>query len=236
MSGRGKLPAVEASSGDPGRARCSAGGAGQCRQQAGDDWRAGLPILSGKLVTLRELELRDAASLFAMLTTEEVSRFISPPPALVDGFERFITLSAQRRIQGSWACFGVTLRGFDTAIGLFQIRAIEPRCGTAEWGFAIGSPFWGTGIFKESAELVVDFVFDRMGAHRLEARAEVSNGRGKRALQKMGAVQEGVLRKSFLRDGRYRDQVLYAIVEDDWRASRGALETLAMASMSVSIH
>src|SRR5262249_45320294 len=51
------------------------------------DWRAGLPVLSNKGVTLRELRITDAQSLFAMLTTEEVSRFISPPPTTIEGFE-----------------------------------------------------------------------------------------------------------------------------------------------------
>src|SRR5207249_1114361 len=98
----------------------------------------------------------------------------------------------------------------------------EPGLVTAEWGFAIGSPFWGTGVFQESAELVLEFTFETMGVHRLEARAAVLNGRGNGALLKLGAVQEGILRKSFLRNGRHLDQVLYAIVEDDWRASRDA--------------
>ena len=110
--------------------------------------------------------------------------------------------------------------GFDTAIGIFQVRETEPGFGTAEWGFAIGSPFWGTGVFEEGAELVLEFAFDTIGVHRLEARAAVQNGRGNGALLKVGAVQEGVLRKSFLRNGEYLDQVLYAIVEDDWRESR----------------
>ena len=108
----------------------------------------------------------------------------------------------------------------DTAIGIFQVRETEPGFGTAEWGFAIGSPFWGTGVFQEGAELVLEFTFETLGVHRLEARAAVRNGRGNGALLKVGAVQEGILRKSFLRNGRYLDQVLYAIVEDDWRASR----------------
>jgi RimJ/RimL family protein N-acetyltransferase len=54
----------------------------------------------------------------------------------------------------------------------------------------------------------------------LEARAAVRNGRGIGALLKLGAVQEGVLRKSLLRNGEYLDQVLCAIVDGDWRASR----------------
>ena len=111
------------------------------------DWRQALPVLTGSMVTLRELRLSDAPSLLAMLSTEEVSRFISPPPTTVEGFERFI----------AWT--------------------------------------------------------------HLE-RAAVANGRGNGALRKVGAVQEGVLRKSFLRNGEYLDQTLWTILDDDWRRSR----------------
>jgi RimJ/RimL family protein N-acetyltransferase len=184
------------------------------------DWRNGLPVLAGKQVVLRELRTGDAAALFTLLTTEEVSRFISPPPTTVEGFERFIAWTQRQRAAGVYACFAVTLKGYDTAIGIFQVRQTESGFATGEWGFALGSPFWGTGIFSEGAELVLEFVFDTIGVHRLEARAAVKNGRGNGALCKLGAVQEGVLRKSFLKNGEYLDQVLYAIVEDDWRGSR----------------
>jgi RimJ/RimL family protein N-acetyltransferase len=49
----------------------------------------------------------------------------------------------------------------------------------------------------------------------MEARAAVENGRGNNALRKIGAVQEGILRKSFLRNGRYLDQALWAILPED---------------------
>lgn len=190
------------------------------------DWRQGLPVLAGSQVTLRDLRMSDAASLFSLLTTEEVTRFISPPPTSVEGFERFIEWALTQRAAGSYACFAVTVQGYDTAIGIFQVRETERRFGTAEWGFALGSPFWGTGVFVEGARLVQEFAFETLRVHRLEARAAVRNGRGNRALQKVGAVQEGILRKSFLRNGEYLDQVLYAIVDDDWRVSRGhRLET-----------
>ena len=183
------------------------------------DWQRGLPVLTGEQVRLRELRASDAPSLFSLLTTQEVARFISPPPSTVEGFERFIAWTLRQRTAGTYACFAVTLKGFDTAIGIFQVRETEPGFGTAEWGFAIGSAFWGTGLFEESAQLVLEFAFDTLDVHRLEARAAVRNGRGTGALLKLGAVPEGVLRKSFLRNGEYLDQVLYAIVEDDWRAS-----------------
>jgi len=75
-------------------------------------------------------------------------------------------------------------------------------------------------VFLEGAQLVLDFVFDTLGVHRLEARAAILNGRGNGALQKLGAVQEGILRRSFLRDGRYLDQALYALLDADWRRKR----------------
>jgi RimJ/RimL family protein N-acetyltransferase len=47
----------------------------------------------------------------------------------------------------------------------------------------------------------------------------VINGRGNGALRKVGAVREAILRKSFLRNGEWVDQALYAILEDEWRAT-----------------
>ena len=181
------------------------------------DWRQGLPVLTSKTITLRELRASDAPSLLAMLATDEVARFISPPPTTVEGFERFIAWTHRERAAGNYICFGVVPHGMEHAVGLFQVRQLEPGFGTAEWGFAIGSEFWGTGVFVEAARQVVNFAFDTVGVHRLEARAAVKNGRGNGALRKLGAVQEGVLRKSFLRNGEYLDQVLWSILDCEWQ-------------------
>lgn len=180
------------------------------------DWRKALPTLAGNRVTLRELRRSDAPSLVAMLATEEVARFITPPPTTVEGFERFIAWTHVQRAQGAYACFAVVPEGMDSAIGIFQIRQLDPSFATAEWGFAIGSPFWGTGVFAEGAALTVRFAFETLGVHRLEARAAARNGRGNGALMKIGAVREGLLRKSFARNGEYLDQILWSIVREDW--------------------
>lgn len=179
------------------------------------DWRQSLPVLTGRGITLRELRASDAPTLLAMLSTEEVARFISPPPTTVEGFERFIAWTQREREAGLYICFGIVPDGMDTAVGLFQVRQSEPGFATAEWGFALGSAYWGSGAFVEGARLVLDFAFDVVGVHRLEARAAVKNGRGNGALRKIGAMQEGILRRSFLRNGEYLDQVLWAILESD---------------------
>jgi RimJ/RimL family protein N-acetyltransferase len=184
------------------------------------NWKSALPVLAGSNFTLRELRTEDAPSLLAMLTTEEVSRFISPPPTTVESFERFIMWTHRERQAGNYACFAIVPDGMTTAIGIFQVRSLEPGFGNAEWGFCMGSAFWGSGFFAEGARLVLDFAFDVIGARRLEARAAVANGRGNGALRKIGAVQEGLLRRSFLRNGQHHDQVLWGMLADDWRLQR----------------
>jgi len=185
-----------------------------------NDWRDALPTLSGATITLRELRASDAADLLASLGTAEVTRLISPPPPTVDGFEKFIAWTGRQRQAGKSIAFGVTLTGSDTVIGLFQIRSLTSTFDIAEWGFALGSEFWGTGIFSDAARLVLDFGFDVLGVRRMEAKAAVRNGRGNGALQKLGAVQEAVLRRSFLRNGVYLDQAYWTILAATWRELR----------------
>jgi len=188
-----------------------------------EDWRGRLPDLNSSRVRMRELRLSDAPALVTMLTGEEMTRFISPPPATIEGFERFIAWTERQRERGACVGWGVTLQGDDTSIGLFQVRRLDLTFELAEWGFVIGSPFWGTGLFEECARLALNFVFHSLPVQRLEARAAVRNGRGNGALLKLGAVQEGVLRHSLRRNGQLLDQVMYSILKPDWEARSAAM-------------
>lgn len=206
-----------------------------------DDWRFGLPVLSAGDVVLREVRMSDASALQSLLTTPEMTRYISQPPSSIEGFERFIAASQRLRAAGEGACFAITLKGYDTAIGIFQVRQIVPcedeakqfggTIDTAEWGFALGSPFWGAGIFEQGAALVIQFAFEQIRVNRLEARCAAKNGRGNKALRKVGAVAEGILRKAFVVNDEWLDQILYAIVAQDWQASRDMARAAASAYM-----
>ena len=180
------------------------------------DWTTGLPVLRGRKMMLRELVKTDALSLLSMLSTEEVAKFISPPPTTPQGFEKFIQWAQRERVAGNQFMFGLVPEGCDHAVGLIQVRSIAPKFAVAEWGFAIGSPFWGTGLFLASARMTLDFAFQNTAVNRLEARAVVQNARGNGALRKLAAVQEGVLRGSLLKDGKFLDQIMWSIVAQDW--------------------
>jgi ribosomal-protein-alanine N-acetyltransferase len=180
------------------------------------DWTTGLPVLRTNRIMLRELVKTDATSLLSMLSTEEVAKFISPPPTTVEGFAKFIQWAQRERKAGNQFTFGMVPEGYDQAVGIVQVRAIAPRFAVAEWGFAVGSPFWGSGMFMASARTTLDFAFGHTAVNRVEARAVVQNGRGNGALRKLGAVQEGVLRGSLLKNGKYLDQIMWSIVSKDW--------------------
>jgi [ribosomal protein S5]-alanine N-acetyltransferase len=180
-------------------------------------WREMCPTLKGSSVNLRELRCSDALTLFTLLTDEQVAHFISPPPSSPAGFESFIKWTIAQRQAGEYVCFGVIPHGLQEPVGLFQLRQLNADWRVAEWGFILAAPFWGTGLFPDAAATILAFAFDTLGVHRIEARAAVPNGRGNGALMKLGAVSELSLRKSFVRNGITYDQMMWSILEDEWR-------------------
>ncbi len=148
-----------------------------------------------------------------------MARFISPPPTTVEGFERFIAWTLRQRAAGTYACFAVTVAG-RTRQSAFSRCAKRNPDSTPPNGVLHSDRHSGDWASSRKApSSSCKFAFETLGVHRLEARAALRNGRGNGALRKIGAVQEGVLRKSFLRNGEYLDQALYAIVDEDWRAA-----------------
>src|SRR5688572_10716424 len=152
------------------------------------DWRRELPTLTGTSVVLRQIRPSDAASLLMLLGAEEVVRYIPPPPATLATFAEMIQAAVDRQRQGRSALFAVVPRGSDVAVGIVQIRSLEIGFRTAEWGVALGSPFWGRGLFTSAAALMMQFAFETVGVQRLEARSRVDNARANAAFRKIGAV------------------------------------------------
>ena len=190
------------------------------RSQSAVPWRAGLPELRSPAVTLRELRDTDAGTLAALLGDPDVGRYIAAPPSSAAGVRRFIEWTQDERATGSVICFGIVPPGLDAAVGIFQIHEREAPFHTAEWGFVLGRPYWGTGLFEASATLLLQFAFETLGVWRLEARAMAANARANAVLRRVGATDEGHLSRSFLLGGQYHDDVLWALLALDWRQHR----------------
>ena len=113
----------------------------------------------------------------------------------------FVRWTHRRRAEGAYVCFGIVPSGCSHAVGFVQVRALEADFRTAEWGFALGRPYWGTGTFREAATRVIDFAFDVLGVERLQARSAHDNHRCHAALRRLRATRIAVLRGAFEKDG-----------------------------------
>jgi ribosomal-protein-alanine N-acetyltransferase len=183
-------------------------------------WRRLPPVIRAGGVTLRELKTADAPALLATLSPDDLARIAGPTGTTFDGVADFIDRTHDERALGEAVSLAVIPEHYTVPVGLFRVVQTAPEFGCAEWTFALGSAFWGAGLFLQAAPSVVDFVFDVLGAQRLEARVSVRNGRGSGALRKLGAVQEALMRDAFLFKGEAIDLVLWAIVADEWRQRR----------------
>jgi RimJ/RimL family protein N-acetyltransferase len=177
-----------------------------------------MPHLQGTRVTLRELWVTDAVSLSGLLTTAAVTRFILPPPTGLKGFRDFIAWTHGEQQAGRQSSFAIVPHGHDRAAGVIQVRHL--RAGTAEWGFILGQRFWGTGLFVESATMVLDFLFAGGDIRRLEARTAVSNPRGNGVLHKLGFDRDWTYSAAFVKNGDRFDEALWSITAERWKRAR----------------
>jgi RimJ/RimL family protein N-acetyltransferase len=175
-------------------------------------------------VSLREVAFADVPSLSALISGDpKVTAHISPPPASMLALQGFVEWAHRQRVAGKLVCYGVVPKGLQYAVGLFQVRKLQPDFFAAEWGFVLGSSFWSTGIFEDAAVLVADFAFDTLGVHRLEARAATANIRGNAALNKIGANGEAILRDALRRGNVLLPQYLWSLRAVDWQQRRSTM-------------
>jgi RimJ/RimL family protein N-acetyltransferase len=178
-------------------------------------WRNELPVLNGRTATLREPTGLDLGPLVDLLSIADATRFGIDEPVSAETVHQLIERAARDRAAGLSFTYVVTIASTRAVAGLFQVRQLDPAFEAAEWECTIAPSSRGSGLFLEAARLVGSFAFDVVGAHRLEARVLLQNGRANGALRKLGAVQEGVLRRSARRNDEYFDQVLWSTLKDD---------------------
>jgi len=179
-------------------------------------WRNALPMLSGRTVTLREPVAEDLPALVSLLSLGDATRFSIDEPVSEVAIQELIERAARDRANGVAAVWAITLAATGAVVGLIQVRQLDPSFEAAEWECTLLPSARGTGAFVEAARLAGSFAFGTLNTHRLEARVLLQSGRGNGALRKLGAVQEGVLRRSVRYAGEYFDQVLWSMLKEDW--------------------
>jgi RimJ/RimL family protein N-acetyltransferase len=178
------------------------------------EWRGELPMLAAYGITLREPAAQDVASLVEILSATDASNFGIDSPVNEAAVHTLIDSAVRDREAGLGFTYVITASM--GIVGLIQVRQLDPLFAAAEWEMTLAPSGRGRGIFLETARLVGSFVFEALGAHRLEARVVQQNGRAMSALRKIGAVHEGVVRRSVHRGGAHFDQMLWAVFSEDW--------------------
>lgn len=185
------------------------------------NWREALPTLTSETLTLREPVTSDAVSLLTALPDDAFGQIVAaPPPASVAGIESLIEALQAGRRAGTMAFWVVVPADAAVAVGIIGVRSMDHTCTMVEGAAVTAEEFRGTPLFQTAGRLVLGCLFGQMGVHRAEFRIDVRNGRANGALRKLGATQEGLLRRARTSDGKFHDQVLWAIVATDWADTR----------------
>lgn len=105
----------------------------------------------------------------------------------------------------------------DQHIGNCGLHRIDYVNRNAEFGIMIGEvDQWGKGYAVEAARLIIDYGFKQLGMHRIFLHVYSHNLRAQRVYAKVGFINEGTLRESYFRDGRYYDTLIMGIMESEW--------------------
>ena len=103
-------------------------------------------------------------------------------------------------------------------MGSSRYLNIRPRDHGLEIGYTwLGREFQRTAVNTEAKYLLLENAFDVIGAHRVELKTDLRNLRSQKAIERLGAQKEGVLRRHMVTQGGYvRDSVCYSITDLDW--------------------
>jgi RimJ/RimL family protein N-acetyltransferase len=115
-----------------------------------------------------------------------------------------------------------------TAVGMTRFLDIQREHRSVEIGGTwLDRRFWGTTPYNTEAKyLLLRHAFEAEGCLRVQIKTDLRNLRSQRAIERLGAVKEGVMRKHcLLPDGHVRDSVFYSILTEEWPAVRARLET-----------
>jgi RimJ/RimL family protein N-acetyltransferase/nitroimidazol reductase NimA-like FMN-containing flavoprotein (pyridoxamine 5'-phosphate oxidase superfamily) len=190
----------------------------------GDWYRT--PVLSGTHVRLEPLGPQHVADLHANASAPAVHEHLSHPvPATPDGMAQLVAGLLAAAGRADQVPFAQVDLATGQAIGCTSFYEIVPGQRQLAIGYTfLGKPWWRTAINTEAKLLLLTHAFETLGAERVTWHTDLRNQRSQAAIERLGAVREGVLRRHRLRrDGSWRDTVLYGMTSEDWPASRDRL-------------
>jgi ribosomal-protein-alanine N-acetyltransferase len=174
-------------------------------------------VFRGPRFSLRYLTAADVPALFELGSDPDVTRFFSWGPYRDESeAAAFVESLDRRRESGERLELAIVANGDDRPIGITGLSDFSHRDRRAVVGTWLGRPHWGSGANRESKALVLAMGFRALGLNRISALASPQNVRSIAALQRLGFVQEGVLRGWHVHGGTPRDVAILRMMRDEW--------------------
>jgi RimJ/RimL family protein N-acetyltransferase len=190
------------------------------------------PLHTERLV-LRPIEASDAADVYEYQRLEEVIRYLPwPPRNRVEAYEHTAKRAAGRMLaaDGDFFVFAATLPGEpsigdagsprDRVIGDFMVRVSSVEHAQLELGWVLHPDFQGRGYAREAAGAVLEFTFETLGAHRVQAFLDARNAASAALCVRLGMRREATIVEEEFHDGEWTDTAVYGVLRREWAAAR----------------
>ncbi len=185
--------------------------------------------LTGRWVRLEPLAARHADDLFLAGCEPEVWAYLwRGALASVDDAREWIADALQVAKTGTQLPFAIVHALSGRAVGSTRYLDIVPADRRLEIGWTwLAREHWRTPANTECKYLLLRHAFEHLGCLRVQLKTDLRNERSQRAIERLGAVREGVLRKHMilpLKGNYQRSTVMYSIIDDEWPAVKARLE------------
>ena len=185
--------------------------------------------MRGKHVLLEPLAPSHVDGLFAALGDDEVWQFLgSPRPRNREEMAAHAATAARQQWLGERVAWAQRDPATGAVIGMTSYHDIDAEQRTLGIGHTIiGRPWWRSGVNTEAKLMLLERAFDVLGAERVFWYTDIRNERSQRAIARLGASRDGMIRRHRLRpDGTWRDSVLFAMTADEWPAKAERLRKM----------
>jgi RimJ/RimL family protein N-acetyltransferase len=188
-------------------------------------WNATRPRLVGKSVDLRPLDPVDTPDLFLAGQAPEIWEFVPMRIRTPEDMAAYVAEACMARDEGRAIPFVIRDRITGRILGCTRYYDLQPVHLGLEIGYTWLVPSaWRTSVNTECKFLLLRHAFETLGCVRVALRTGHRNMRSQRAIERLGAVREGVLRNHMIMpDGSRRDTVYYSIVDSEWPAIKARL-------------
>ncbi|MFE9186872.1 bifunctional pyridoxamine 5'-phosphate oxidase family protein/GNAT family N-acetyltransferase [Micromonospora haikouensis] len=183
-------------------------------------------VLRGAHVVLEPLDLAHADELHAATADPQVWQHLgSHRPADPAGTAETIRAALDAHHRGERVPWVQRCAVTGAVVGSTSYYEVDPDRRAVAIGYTyLGRPWWRTGVNTEAKLLLLTRAFEELGAVRVVWHTDIRNERSQRAIERLGATREGVLRRHRLRpDGTWRDTVQYSLTDEEWPNAQARL-------------